>query len=836
MIGIVIVSHSPQLAAGVRELALQMVHEHVPIALAAGIDDPVDPIGTDALRVAAAIQSVYSDDGVLVLMDLGSALLSAETALEFLEPEQQKHIFLCEAPLVEGAVAAAVRAMTGSSIDQVLAEARGALAAKAQQLSPLWQTATENVPFEKPREGGAPSLADAQTLAIVVPNALGLHMRPLARLVEIVSQFAAEVYVTNADKTVNVRSINHIAALGTHQGDELIFHALGVDASAVLAAIQALANANFGERDHRASLSGAPAKPPFLPKSDIASELLGVPASDGIAIGPVALYRPDLPVVVERVVHDSKAEWAKFKQALQAALTELQQVAAQTQQTDLGEAMIFAAHRLMLQDPELEADVRHQIFVEQRNAEAAWQRAIHTVIENYQALDDAYLRQRATDAFDIGQRVLRHLLNVPLPDLHFHEPVILVTSELTPSEAAQLDPEQILGIIMAAGGITGHSIILARAFGIPALIGVGDAINRLQNGQLIAFDGTTGQIWEQPTPDELAALEEQARQRLAAQAMARRSSQQPALTQDNQHIEIAANISSLNDIEQALELGAEGVGLFRTEFLFMGRNQMPSEDEQWTAYKVAADKLGTRPLIIRTLDAGGDKPIPYLNIGVEANAFLGWRGLRYCLDHSEIFKPQLRAILRASANHNVKLMFPMVSTVDEVRRAKALVRTVQEELRVAQLPFDEALEMGIMIEVPSAVLQAPQLAQEVDFFSIGTNDLTQYLLAADRGNAQVARLVNALQPAVLLAIQQVVQAARNAGIGVGLCGELASHVVALPLLIGLGLTELSMNPAAVPQVKARIRELNVAQAKALAAECLALGSVAEIEQRLTQLP
>jgi phosphocarrier protein FPr len=270
--------------------------------------------------------------------------------------------------------------------------------------------------------------------------------------------------------------------------------------------------------------------------------------------------------------------------------------------------------------------------------------------------------------------------------------------------------------------------------------------------------------------------------------------------------------------------------------LFMGRDQMPSEEEQWTAYKVAAGKLGTRPLIIRTLDAGGDKPIPYLNIGVEANAFLGWRGLRYCLDHPEIFKPQLRAILRASANHNVKLMFPMVSTVDEVRDAKAIVRTVQEELRAAQLPFDEAMEIGIMIEVPSAVLQAAQLAQEVDFFSIGTNDLTQYLLAADRGNAQVARLVNALQPAVLLAIQQVVQAARNAGIGVSLCGELASHVAALPLLIGLGLTELSMNPAAIPQVKVRIRELNVAQAKALVAECLALGSVAEIEQRLTQLP
>ncbi|MFN8487443.1 MAG: phosphoenolpyruvate--protein phosphotransferase [Caldilineaceae bacterium] len=836
MIGIVIVSHSPQLAAGVRELALQMVHEHVPIALAAGIDDPVDPIGTDPLRVAAAIQSVYSEDGVLVLMDLGSALLSAETALEFLEPAQQKHVFLCEAPLVEGAVAAAVQAMTGSSMDQVLAEARGALAAKAQQLSPLWQTATEKEERESSREAGDSNLAAAQTLVIVVPNALGLHMRPLARLVEIVSQFAAEVYITKDGKTANVRSINHIAALGTHQGDELIFHAIGEEAGAVLAAIQALAHANFGERDHREPASSAAAKTLTLPKANITGEVVGIPASAGIAIGPVALYRPNLPVVVERFVHDSKAEWAKFEQAIQAALTELHQVAAQTQQTDLGEAMIFAAHRLMLQDPELEADVRHQIFVEQRNAEAAWQRAIHTVVKNYQALDDAYLRQRATDAFDVGQRVLRHLLNAPLPALDFQDPVILVTRELTPSEAAQLDPEQILGIIMAAGGITGHSIILARAFGIPALIGVGDAINRFYDDQLIAFDGATGQIWEQPTSAELAALREQARQRQAAHALARQSSQLAALTQDNQRIKVAANISSLNDIEQALELGAEGVGLFRTEFLFMGREQAPDEDEQWTAYKVAANKLGTRPLIIRTLDAGGDKPIPYLKIGVEANAFLGWRGIRYCLDHPEIFKPQLRAILRASVHRNVKLLFPMVSTVEEVRCAKALIYTVQEELRAAQIPFDEDMEIGIMIEVPSAVMQAAQLAREVDFFSIGTNDLTQYLLAADRGNAQVAGLVNALQPAVLHAIQQVVQAAHSAGIGVGLCGELASHVAALPLLLGLGLTELSMNAAVIPQVKARIRELNVAQAQMLVAECLALSSAAEVEERLTQYP
>lgn len=833
MIGIVIVSHSPQLAAGVRELAMQMVHDHVPIALAAGIDDPVDPIGTDPLHVAAAIESVYSDDGVLVLMDLGSALLSAEAAREFLEPEQQTHVFLCEAPLVEGAVAAAVQAMAGSSIEHVLAAARGALVAKAQQLMPSGQSPTQITLAESLSDVSTPSLAEAQTLKIVVPNPLGLHMRPLAKLVETVSQFTAQVYVTKDSNTVNVRSINRIATLGVHQGDELVFHALGKDASAALAGIQALAAVNFGEREHKEPAFTAPFITPPTVESLATDELSGIPASEGIAIGPVALYRPDLPVIVEHFVPDSKAEWAKFQQAIDAALAELRQVAAQTPQTDLDEALIFAAQRLMLQDPELEADVRHQIFVEHRNAEAAWQRAIHTVVDNYQALDDAYLRQRATDALDIGQRVLRHLLNVPLPPLDFDEPVILVTRELTPSEAAQLNPEKILGIIMATGGTTGHSIILARALGIPALIGASDAINCLHNGQVIAFDGATGQIWAHPSVDELRVLHQQHDQSQVDQALTRQSSQLPAITRDQRRIEVAANISSLNDIQHALEFGAEGVGLFRTEFLFMGRERMPDEEEQYTAYKIAADKLGARPLIIRTLDAGGDKPISYLKIGVEANAFLGWRGIRYCLDRPEIFKPQLRAILRASAGHNIKLMFPMVSTVEEVQRAKAMLRTVQEELRAAQISFDETMEIGIMVEVPAAVIQADQLVQEVDFFSIGTNDLAQYLLAADRGNAQVAALVNALQPAVLRAIHQVVQVAHKAGIWVGLCGELAGNAIAVPLLVGLGLDELSMNAAAIPKAKARIRELDEATAKQLAEECLNLNSVVAIEKRLT---
>ncbi|MCX6048598.1 MAG: phosphoenolpyruvate--protein phosphotransferase [Chloroflexi bacterium] len=830
MIGIVIVSHSAKLAEGIRELAMQMVKDRVPIAVAGGIEDPHDPIGTDPLRVAAAIEAVYSVDGVLVLMDLGSALMSAETALEFLEPDQQKNVFLCEAPVVEGTIAAAVEAMLGRSITQVMAAARNALIAKRQQLAPLLPQSAPEASSEP-----LPNMAEALVLTLTVPNRLGLHARPLVKLIELINHFSAEVYVTKNATTVNGRSINQMAALGARQGDELHFQAVGQEAAATLTAIQALAADNFADLDGAARTEQAPVGVAGATKTVAPHQRLGIPASVGIAIGPVAAPGFVLPAVVESIVDDAVAEWQRFQAAIQAALAELQAVQRSTQQTvGPDPALIFAAHRLILQDPELQENVRRQIIDEHRNAEAAWQQALQGIVDRYQAIEDDYLRARIADVLDSGQRVLRHLLKVALPTLEFEQSVILVAEQLMPSDTARLDPTKILGLVTSTGGATSHSAILARALGIPAIVGVTDLLSDVTDGQVIALDGATGQIWLAPTPEVLADLQQKRTQWLAAQQVAIQAGRQSAITRDGKRIEIGANISSHHDLDFALEMGAEGVGLFRSEFLWMGREQLPDEAEQLLAFRTAAQKLDARPLIIRTLDVGGDKPIAYLGIGAEMNPFLGWRGIRYCLDNPEIFKPHLRAILRASAEQSIKLMLPMVSTVAEVQRAKTMIAAVQDELRSAGIAFDHALEIGIMIETPSAVLLADQLAQTVDFFSIGTNDLAQYLMAADRDNAQVASLANALQPTVIRAIQHVVQAAHAAGIWVGMCGELAGNPLATALLVGLGLDELSMHARAIPQVKARIQQLELTQAQQLAEKCLTLGSVTAIEELLAE--
>ena len=828
MIGIVIVSHSRKIGEGVRDLAQQMVQDRVPIAVAAGLDDLTDPIGTDPIQVQAAIESVYSTDGVLVLMDLGSALLSAETALDFLTPEQRSNVFLCEAPLVEGTLAAAVQAMTGSSIMQVMAEARGALEAKRQQLIPVL-----------PREASLtspnamPDLAAAETLRLNVPNALGLHARPLARLVEIVSHFRSEIQVAKSvdGKSANVRSINSLAALGARQGDELLFSAVGPDAEAALAAIQALADTNFGDT-HIPTTEQAAADVRGVSPLVTLGVINGIPVSPGIAIGPAALLYPDLPIVEEWTVDDVVAEWARIQVAIAAALAEIKAIEESAQQQGVAEAAIFAAHRLMLQDPELLADLQQKILTERCNAEAAWQRAIARIVEPYEVLDDAYLRARAADVRDVGRRVLRRLANAVSPSLVFAQSVILVASDLHPSETVRLDTVHVLGLVTEAGGPTDHSAILARALGIPALTGVPDVLNLVRDGQLIGLDGATGQLWLAPTAEDAALLYQRRAEWQADQARAQPAGRQPAVTRDGKQIVIMANISGPQELDVALAAGAEGVGLFRTEFLFMGRTQPPSEESQLATYRAVAAKLHGRPLVIRTLDVGGDKLIPYLGMRPEANPFLGWRGIRYCLANPLFFKMHLRAILRVAAEYPVQIMFPMVSTLAEVRDAKALLRVARDELNQENLPCAATLETGIMIEVPSAVILADQLAREVDFFSIGTNDLTQYLMAADRGNAQVAALVNAFQPAVIRAMQSVVSAAHAAGIRVSICGELAGNPLATPLLVGLGLDQLSMHAPIIPQIKTRIRALEMKTARALVKQLLTVHSAAEIEKRL----
>jgi phosphocarrier protein FPr len=827
MVGIVIVSHSAKLAEGVRELAEQMTQGKAPLAVAAGIDDPENPIGTDAAKVQAAIESVYSEDGVVVLMDLGSALLSAEVALEFLTPEQQANVYLAAAPLVEGTLAAAVQASVGGNIEQVLHEARGALAVKVEQLRATTgaAAATENeAPTAVAHEAG-------QKIHLTVHNRLGLHARPAAQFVSKANEFQADISVGKGDRLVSAKSINQVATLGVRQGEEIVIKAIGPDAQAALVALQALADDNFGERDEAVA---AEAAGPTKTETAEAGELAGIAASPGIAIGPAAHYRPRLPDVLVRQVTDPAAEWTRLQAAVTAGQQEIDALHNQTaRQAGAAKAAIFMAHRLILQDPVLLDEVKASILTQAINAEAAWQQIIEETVAKYRALDDAYMRGRAADVLDVGQRVLRHLMGVALPPLELKEPSILIVSDLAPSDAARLDRRMVLGIGAEVGGATSHSAILARALNIPAVVGLGPDLRLVSEGQIVALDGGTGRMWLQPDADKVAALTRQQQVWLAGQQQARESSQQPAVTRDGRSMEIVANISGPEEAVIALTYGAEGVGLFRTEFLFMDRASAPLEEEQLAVYQQIAHLMGQRPLIIRTLDVGGDKPLPYFDLGREENPFLGWRGIRFCLDHPEIFKPQLRAILRASPGHHLKLMFPMISSIGELRAAKALLAQVQTELRGANIPFDEALEVGIMIEVPSAAVMAAQLAAEVDFFSIGTNDLSQYVMAADRGNARVAYLANALDPAVLRLIQQTAEAAHAVGIWIGLCGELAGNPLATPVLVGLGVDELSMSSPAIPAVKERIRQLTVDQARRMATEVLTLDSAEAVQQYLT---
>ena len=833
MVGLVIVSHSAQLAEGVRELAQQMTQGRVPLAVAGGIDDPDNPIGTDAMKVLAAIDEVYSDDGVVVLMDLGSALLSAETALDFLPDEQRAHVFLSQAPLVEGAMAAAVQAMVGAPMAQILAEAESALAVKREQLggapeSPALVSAPAVVP-----DGG-------QTVTLTVRNKLGLHARPAARFVTTAARYAADIRVTKGAKSANGKSINQVAVLGVRQGDEIVVTADGPDAATALAALQALADDNFGDRDENFP-APAPPSPRYPIISDAPSgtaELTGIPASPGVAVGPAALYRPRLPEVIARRVESPTDEWERLLAAVDEARGEIEALYRQAQnQVGQEEAAIFEAHLLFLEDPATLEATRDLILSESLNAEAAWQREMVALAAAFAELDDEYMRARAADIEDVGRRVLRRLMGVEPPALDFAKPSILIAADLTPSDTARLDPERVLAICTERGGATAHSAILARALGIPAVVGLGRDIWQVAEGQCVAVDGDGGALWPAPNDAQLEAFAARRAAWQTTQRHAKAAGQAAAVTQDGFAVEIAANIGSPNDVGAALEYGAEGVGLFRTEFLFMDRPDAPSEDEQYEAYAQAARLLGQQPLIIRTLDVGGDKPLPYLDLGDEANPLLGWRAIRFCLQRPDIFMPQLRAILRASVHDgralNVKIMFPMVGTLTEVRAAKAMLDTARGELRDKGQAFDEEMEVGIMIEVPSAVAIADQLAREVDFFSIGTNDLTQYVMAADRGNAHVAGLASALQPAVLRMVRDAADAAHAAGIPIGMCGELAGDPLATAVLLGLGLDELSMSAPSIPAVKERVRDLTLDEARRMAGDVLALETADEVQRYLS---
>ncbi|MEH1899009.1 MAG: phosphoenolpyruvate--protein phosphotransferase [Nostoc sp.] len=854
-IAIVIVSHSKQLALGVRELAAQMVQGQVSIAVAAGIEDPENPLGTDPIQVYEAIASVFSDDGVLVLMDLGSALLSAEMAIEFLPEAQQQKVYLCEAPLVEGAIAAVVAAAAGRNIHQVMAEARGALLAKATQLglvsSPLSLVTPTTTNIEAP----------TAEIRLIVSNRLGLHARPAAQFVGTAARFQSQILVRNLTRNTELvrgDSINQVTTLGVRQGHELVITAIGSDADEALAALQALFANNFGEaaRSYCSNKEGLPfalgvpeaypegednvtlnSPPAFQHQVTPAThgELSGIAASGGVAIAPVAHYQPTHITITEYHVDEPESEWQRVQAAIHTARQEIQAVFSQASlQIGDAEAAIFDAQLLFLEDPVLLEAAHQRILDHHINAEAAWQAVVDEVATSYRTLEDSYLQERVDDVIDVGQRVLRLLAGNLPANLHFDEPAILVATDLTPSDTARLDPTKVLGICTTSGSATSHSAIIARTLGIPAVLGVDAQVLHLADGTLMALDGESGKAWVEPESHILDLLEAKREAWQTAQQEARATAHQPAITRDGRQVSVFANIGSINDVQVAVANGAEGVGLLRTEFLYLDRTSAPTEEEQLEVYQAIAQVLDNRPLIIRTLDVGGDKPLPYLRVGFpEANPFLGWRGIRFCLDRPELLKTQLRAILRASVGHQIKIMLPMIATLTEVRAAKVILGEVQAELNQAGIPFDAAMKVGIMVEVPSAVAIADQLAAEVDFFSIGTNDLSQYIMASDRTNPRVANLADALHPAVLRMVQQTIQAAHAAGISVGLCGELAADTLATPILLGLGLDELSVNPQSIPGVKQAIARFCIVESEAIVASALQQDSAVHVRELIS---
>ncbi len=559
----------------------------------------------------------------------------------------------------------------------------------------------------------------------------------------------------------------------------------------------------------------------------------GVGASVGIAIGPVFRYEAREQLVERRHIDDTAAEQARLDAALAQAQAEIQALAARAQH-DVGSsnASIFEAHEMFLSDPELLEEVRTMIETQHVNADYAWKASTEQHVAALRSLGDEYLAARAADVEDVAKRVIRVLQGVEEQAAQLSEPSVIVAVELAPSDTVTLNKHNVLAFCTARGGATSHVAILSKALGIPAIVGLGRTADQLHNGMQVIVNGANGEIVIEPDAATIASYRQQATSLAHAQTEAQEKAREPAITADGKRVEVVANIGAPGEAPGALAYGAEGVGLLRTEFLFLDRETAPDEDEQMAVYSAIMETMGQRPVVIRTLDIGGDKPASYLDMPDEMNPFLGVRGLRLSLAHPDMFQVQLRALLRAGAGHNLKIMFPMVATRGEVLAAREQIAVAQESLASRDISYARQCEVGIMVEVPSAALMADVLADVVDFFSIGTNDLSQYTLAADRTNAATAPLADALHPAVLRLIREVIEAAHAHGKWVGLCGELAGDPLAVPVLLGLGLDEFSMSARSVPLVKQAIRRYTVVQAREIAQPALSLGDAGEVREYL----
>ncbi|MBB2891544.1 phosphoenolpyruvate--protein phosphotransferase [Flexivirga oryzae] len=807
-VGIVVVSHSRALAKAALGLASEMLHGRpLRIELAAGLD--ATSFGTDAAQVKTAIEAMDGPAGVVVLMDLGSAVLSAELALDLLDDQtMRERVVLSAAPIVEGLVVAAVAASGGASKEEVAAEAQAALLGKRAHLDNSETAAEQPGPTDTDVTG-----------TFTVGNAHGLHARPAARLVSEVNRLDATVTLTNLTTgagPVPAASLSRVATLGAEQGHQLRVAAAGPQAKEAVDHVVALAARQFDETESDG--------PPRGPATQTRPATGPVGVSPGIAIGPLRRFAAPEVDVVDTEIGEPGDEWRRVVEAIARVRKDIEHVRALTvREVGEDEAAIFDAHLGLLSDAEILGAVKRGV---QRGEGAlgAWSAALTRVENELANLSDGYLRGRAADVRAVGDQVRQVLAGVAT-GLDLAEG-LLVARDLTPAQAAALDAERVHGVVLMAGSATSHAAILIRSRDIPLVVCAGTALAEVPDGTTLVVDGAAAEVLIDPP----AQVVEQYRTRAAALVDQRRrdlaSAAEPAATLDGTPVTVAANIGSVDDARTAANCGADEAGLVRTEFLFLGRDTAPSVEDQERHYAEIADALGGRRVTLRTLDVGGDKPLSYVTMPTEDNPFLGVRGLRLALEQPDLLHAQLAAISRVARRTPVNVMFPMISTLRELREARAaLDRACGSDGLPGQL------RVGMMVEVPAAALKVETFLPHLDFVSIGTNDLTQYTMAAERGNPGVARLSDPLDPAVLQLIDHVCRAGRGRAL-VAVCGEVASDPDAIPLLVGLGVQELSVAPRMVPRVKAQVRDLDVGHCAVLAKRALTLASAADVRALL----
>jgi len=814
-------------AANVRLAASPATKEEA-IRMVAGLlaaGGHIDPGYAESMLGREKVANTYLGEGIAIphgmlkdrdmIRQTGIAVVQVPSGVEWNQGEQVR--------LVVGIAAASDEHLQIlANLTQVLADAD-----EVERLSTTSDPAvvvgrlTRAGDTQAPGGGGTDEpLEGYVSVDVVVEGASGLHARPATFLVDVAKGFQAEVRVRYDGKVVNGKSLASLLSLGADAGSTLTLLARGPDDHEALRALQDAVASGLGEEETEEVIAGLPEWRP----SGSATGVPGIAASPGIAIGPLWYFKRRR-LVVERTARDPRVEEAKLRSGIESARAELRDLYEEVRaKSGPGKASIFRAHEAFLDDPDLEREAVAGIRTG-TSAGWSWRDVINARAEDLSKVDDALVAARAVDLRDVGERVLRFLAEsddaeAQLPD----HPVILIAEDLTPSDTAAIDPARVVGFATALGGGTSHTAIIARALGIAAMVGAGPAVLDQQQDEVAVLDGQTGMLWVDVSEDDLAAAAAVQQDIAALRDREYQTRYQPAIMRDGYRVEVAANIAAPEEAAAAVEAGAEGVGLMRTEFLFLGRDAPPDEDEQYEALATMVRALNGLPLIVRTLDIGGDKNAPYIELPEEDNPFLGVRGIRLCLEQPQLFEPQLRAIYRASRLGPVSVMFPMIARLEDLENALECAERARGQVGA------DPIDTGIMIEVPAAVAMAPEMARRVQFFSIGTNDLTQYLLAMDRMHPALAKQADALHPAVLRSIKTVVDAATAAGIWVGVCGGIAGEPEGALILAGLGVRELSMTIPSVAAVKARLRAVDRAAVRRLADRAVQCATAREVRE------